>query len=54
MHEWGTDGFRVFHVDSSGINSPPVVSNTGTTHTVNNRSNAIGQLKASPNGKNWL
>ena len=52
VHEWGTDGFRAFHVDSSGVNLTPVISNTGTTHIANfARSNALGQLKASPDGK---
>ena len=52
VHEWGTNGFRAYHIDSSGVNLTPVVSNTGTTPTVNNgRANALGQLKASPDGK---
>ena len=48
-HEWNSDGFLAYLVDSSGVNINPVISNIGTTHN-GTLSNAIGQLKATPDG----
>lgn len=46
---WESNAFYAFLVDSSGVNTTPVISNIGSTPSINNRE-AIGYLKASSNG----
>ena len=54
-HEFNTDGFLAYLVNSSGVNVNPVISNVGSIHSnpaydpLNNNS-AVGQLKASSDG----
>ncbi|WP_242926419.1 gliding motility-associated C-terminal domain-containing protein [Pontibacter vulgaris] len=51
-HEYGTNSIMAYLVASSGVATTPVVSKTGTIHTKEtNGINAIGCMKASPNGK---
>lgn len=48
-HKFESDSFLVFHVDSFGLNTTPVVSKVGQFHSGN--SNApMGQMKVSPDG----
>ena len=50
-HEWDSDRFFAFRVKASGLDTTPVISKIGAFHgggTTN--ANAIGQLKASPDG----
>ena len=54
-HEWNTNEFRAYLISNSGISANPVISNTGTVHAGGNigsslNTNAIGQMKASPDG----
>ncbi|MEI7596620.1 MAG: gliding motility-associated C-terminal domain-containing protein [Bacteroidota bacterium] len=49
-HAWNSDAFYAYLITASGINLTPVISNTGTFINGANQ-NAIGYLKASPNGK---
>jgi len=47
-----TDKFYAFKIDQNGVNPTPVISQTTPVIPVDGyRRNAIGQLKASPNGK---
>lgn len=46
-HLWNSDAFIAFLVTSTGVNTTPVVSNVGSTHT-GEINNTIGYLKASP------
>jgi|688.fasta_scaffold54137_4 gliding motility-associated-like protein len=47
-----TDKFYAFRIDENGVSSFPIVSNIGSNQQVSGyRRNAIGYLKASPNGK---
>ena len=48
-HEWGTNGFQAYLVDSLGVNTTPVISNTGAVHS-GHSGNTVGQLKSSPEG----
>ena len=55
MHEWNTNGFFAYLVSNTGVNPTPVISYTGAIHTGGNigsspNTNAIGQLKSSPDG----
>ena len=56
IHEWDTDEFHAYLVNNSGVSTNPVVSNTGTVHTggtiigLSPNTNAIGQMKMSPDG----
>lgn len=48
-HQFESDSFLVFHVDSFGLNPQPIVSQIGQLHSGN--SNApMGQMKVSPDG----
>ena len=49
VHEWGTDAFHAYLVDSTGISVSPIISSIGEIYT-GNRTNSVGQLKASPDG----
>jgi hypothetical protein len=50
-HEYGTNNFLAFSVTSNGINTSPVISPTGPSHTVcTSNINARGQIKFSPDG----
>ena len=49
-HHYSGTTFNTFHITSTGINAVPVVSNTGTNYTATG--DALGQMKASPNGAN--
>jgi len=50
-HTWGDDAFYAYLIDSEGL-SDPVVSHTGMDHTADMQyNNAIGYMKASPDGK---
>lgn len=46
---WESNAFYAFFVDASGVNITPVISNIGSTPSINNRE-AIGYLKASSDG----
>lgn len=49
-HDWGTNTFRVFLITAAGVNvGLPVLSNVGIVAT-GTPSEAIGQLKGSPDG----
>jgi len=48
-HGWNNNQFLAFLVTNSGINTTPIISNTGQIHTGINRHRA-GYLKSSPNG----
>ncbi len=48
-HEWGNNKFYAWLINENGLNSSPVISNTGATF-VNDQRYAIGYLKASPSG----
>ena len=48
-HEWDSDGFLAYLVDSSGVSTNPVISNTGTIHNGSGL-NKLGQLKVTPDG----
>ena len=55
VHEWKSNGFLAYLVDSSGVNANAVVSNVGSNHAGNGFSqfpnpSSVGQLKASPDG----
>lgn len=45
VHEWGSDAFYVYEVNSSGIQPNPVVSNTGIVHNNSQIQNTYGQMK---------
>jgi gliding motility-associated-like protein len=50
-HSWGDDAFYAYLINSEGL-SGPVVSHTGIVHTADIQfNNAIGYMKASPDGK---
>ena len=50
-HEWNSDGFLAYLVDSSGVDINPIISNIGATHTGGFfTTNWGGQLKVAPNG----
>jgi gliding motility-associated-like protein len=50
-HTWGDDAFYAYLINSEGLFGP-VVSNTGIVHTADMQfNNAIGYMKASPDGK---
>lgn len=47
-----TDKFYAFKIDENGVNSTPIISQTSPLVPISGyRRNAIGQLKASPDGK---
>lgn len=48
-HRFDSDEFVSFHVDSFGVNSTPVVSAVGLTHSGNTNA-VMGQMKISPDG----
>ena len=53
-HDWMSAQWRVFSIDSNGVDTAnPVLTTIGAVHTtnINGSENAIGYLKASPNGK---
>lgn len=53
-HDWMSAQWRVFSIDSNGVDTAnPVITTLGAVHisNVNGSENAIGYLKASPNGK---
>lgn len=47
-HKWNSNEFMSFLVDSTGLNTIPVISAVGSVHT-GDINNTIGYLKASPN-----
>ncbi|MBA4241942.1 MAG: hypothetical protein C0448_14545 [Sphingobacteriaceae bacterium] len=50
-HEYNTNNFYTYKVDSNGVNTTPVISNCGIIGTlVQHPHSAIGQLKISPDG----
>ena len=59
-HEWSNNNFLAFEIDQTGVSTSPIISSVGTVHgvgqedenfgTVFNFSEAIGQLKISPDG----
>ncbi|HXB40384.1 MAG TPA: gliding motility-associated C-terminal domain-containing protein [Bacteroidia bacterium] len=51
-HSYNSNAFNAYLVNTSGINTTPVVSNTGTSHQFFAPGNdeATGYMKASPNG----
>jgi gliding motility-associated-like protein len=52
-HDWGTNGFRVWLITPTGVNTTPVTSNTGSV--INGiAQSAYGQLKANPDGNKLL
>ncbi len=50
-HDWNTNQFSTFLVTAAGVNAVPVTSSGGLIPTGAGGAQAIGQLKASPNGK---
>ena len=55
IHEWNSRNFLAYLVNNAGVNPTPVLSNTGTIHNGGTiagslNTNAIGQMKVSPNG----
>lgn len=48
-HDWNSAQFRVFNLNATGLNTLPVLSNVGATHSGNNY-DAAGQLTASRSG----
>jgi len=59
MHEWNNDIFRAYLITKDGLGSNPVISKQGSVHsgggtifsTENFGTNAIGQMKFSPDGE---
>ncbi len=49
-HEWGSSRFRSYLVTADGVSTAPVVSIVGSSHN-GGSSSAIGNMKASPNGR---
>lgn len=50
-HEYNTNNFMTYKVDSGGVNSTPIVSNCGIGNTyLSGIMSAIGQMKISPDG----
>jgi len=49
-HEWNSNSFVAYLLTSFGLNSNPVMSSIGTSHTGGSAS-AAGQMKVSPNGR---
>lgn len=51
-HEWNSDAFYTYQVTATGV-SVPIISHVGSLYQTTNGDNseAIGYLKASPNGK---
>lgn len=45
VHEWGTDAFYVYSITSTGVQTVPVVSNTGMVHNNSQIQNSYGQMK---------
>lgn len=50
-HEYGSNKFLSFLITSSGITTIPIVSQIGKVHYDASSVDAIGEIKASPNGK---
>ncbi len=50
-HDWGTDAFYAYLVTAAGLDTTPVISNTGTVHSFSNFQHCYGQMKFSPNGQ---
>lgn len=53
-HQWNSNAFYSYLLNSEGIGSKPVISIAGSVHRdigSGNKGEAIGYLKASPNGK---
>ena len=53
-HRWNSDEFVVYKVSSEGLVDEPVISKVGAEHsggTFQRDTNALGQMKVSPNGK---
>ena len=55
VHEWNSNRFLAYLVDSAGVNASPVISNAGSNHMGNGdllfpNPGSTGQLKASPDG----
>ena len=55
-HEWGNNNFRAYLLDSSGVNTSPVITSIGANHErINapfpNNIMALGQVKVSLDGK---
>jgi hypothetical protein len=49
-HEYNSDKYLAFLVTASGINPVPVISQIGKVHVFNSAWDAIGEVKASPDG----
>lgn len=49
IHDWNSADFKSYLLSAAGVNTVPVISTTGTTHTVG--ANFAGCMKTSPNGK---
>lgn len=50
VHEWGSDAFRAYELNSTGLNQTPVISNTGSVHSTAVIQNTYGQMKFSACG----
>lgn len=50
-HEWNSNNFFAYLVTPAGVNTTPITSTVGAFHGGGNTSNAIGNLKFSPNGE---
>jgi hypothetical protein len=55
-HGYNSNIFYAYLVTEAGVanESVPIISASGTIHYGNVTNNAIGYMKASPDGKNWL
>ncbi|MEO8151109.1 MAG: T9SS type A sorting domain-containing protein [Bacteroidia bacterium] len=50
VHAWGSDEFDVYGLTAAGLQTNPVVSNTGIVHTMAQIQNTYGQMKFNPCG----
>lgn len=49
VHGWNNNTFYAYLVNSNGVNTTPVISQSGSVHS-GNADNSIGQMKCSPQG----
>lgn len=50
VHEWNSNNFLSYEITSAGINTTPIVTSVGVTHS-GAISTSIGYMKISPNGE---
>ncbi len=51
-HDWGNASFHAYLIDNSGVNTTPVISTVGATHSGGSLGtyNSMGQMNVSPDG----